>query len=217
MREKLLEPCATRDWILCSTGISCPCIRREHGETPVLQDMSESVTQPREPFAISRISTAPPFPHQNIDSLSAPRGASPKRHHDNASSTKPPAQANLPKPKYAASARGNVSVTTRISVTCLIHASIRGGRAEKNRADEVKFKAETWTHIQTSWRQITPTRRSSAEYQRTGFGIFCPQGSVHQDTFLQLPGRFRLSLDPPETEEEGLLVGADRSTSGSGF
>ncbi len=87
-----------------------------------------------------------------------------------------------------------------------IHASIRGDSAV-NRAAQVTFKAETWTHIQNIMDKDHPDARIVGWYHtHPGFGIFLSGMDLFiQDNFFNLPWQVAFVYDPT-SEEEGLFV-----------
>ncbi|HEX3355363.1 MAG TPA: Mov34/MPN/PAD-1 family protein [Tepidisphaeraceae bacterium] len=87
-----------------------------------------------------------------------------------------------------------------------IHASIRGDSAE-NRAAQVTFKAETWTHIQNIMESDHPDARIVGWYHtHPGFGIFLSGMDLFiQDNFFNLPWQVAFVYDPT-SGEEGLFV-----------
>src|SRR5205085_3445685 len=88
----------------------------------------------------------------------------------------------------------------------LIHASIRGDQASE-RATQVTFKAETWTHFQTVMERDHPDARIVGWYHtHPGFGIFLSGMDLFiQDNFFNLPWQVAFVYDPT-SGEEGLFV-----------
>lgn len=87
-----------------------------------------------------------------------------------------------------------------------IDHSIRGDSAE-NRAAQVTFKAETWTHIQNIMERDHPDAKIVGWYHtHPGFGIFLSGMDLFiQDNFFNLPWQVAFVYDPA-SEEEGLFV-----------
>jgi proteasome lid subunit RPN8/RPN11 len=88
----------------------------------------------------------------------------------------------------------------------LIHASIRGDQAQE-RAAQVTFKAETWTHIQAVMeREHADAKIVGWYHTHPGFGIFLSGMDLFiQDHFFNLPWQVAFVYDP-SSEEEGLFV-----------
>jgi len=88
----------------------------------------------------------------------------------------------------------------------LIHASIRGDQAQE-RAAQVTFKAETWTHIQSVMeRDHTDAKIIGWYHTHPGFGIFLSGMDLFiQDNFFNLPWQVAFVYDP-SSSEEGLFV-----------
>src|SRR4051794_5348452 len=87
-----------------------------------------------------------------------------------------------------------------------INHSIRGDSAE-NRAAQVTFKAETWTHIQNIMERDHPDEKIVGWYHtHPGFGIFLSGMDLFiQDNFFNLPWQVAFVYDPT-SGEEGLFV-----------
>ena len=87
-----------------------------------------------------------------------------------------------------------------------INHSIRGDSAV-NRAAQVTFKAETWTHIQNIMERDHPDEKIVGWYHtHPGFGIFLSGMDLFiQDNFFNLPWQVALVYDPT-SGEEGVFV-----------
>ena len=94
----------------------------------------------------------------------------------------------------------------RCGAYLLIHASIRGDSAV-NRAAQVTFKAETWTHIQSIMeRDHTDAKIVGWYHTHPGFGIFLSGMDLFiQDNFFNLPWQVAFVYDP-SSGDEGVFV-----------
>ena len=93
-----------------------------------------------------------------------------------------------------------------------INHSIRGDSAE-NRAAQVTFKAETWTHIQNAMERDHPEEKIVGWYHtHPGFGIFLSGMDLFiQDNFFNLPWQVAFVYDPSSGEEGAFVSRAGSS------
>src|SRR5581483_5889779 len=93
-----------------------------------------------------------------------------------------------------------------------VNHSIRGDSAE-NRAAQVTFKAETWTHIQNVMERDFPDEKIVGWYHtHPGFGIFLSGMDLFiQDNFFNLPWQVAFVYDPTSGEEGAFVWRAGSS------
>ena len=93
-----------------------------------------------------------------------------------------------------------------------INHSIRGDSAE-NRATQVTFKSETWTHIQSVMERDHADERIVGWYHtHPGFGIFLSGMDLFiQDNFFNLPWQVAFVYDPSSGEEGAFIWRAGAS------
>ena len=168
--------------------------------------MSENITPTRDPsLDVANIDGAQ-FPHRNIERLQGTREprfqvvikqAVLDEIHSHGRSS--------PEAEICGVLVGNVYRDNE-GPYLYIGNSIRGDSAE-NRAAQVTFKAETWTHIQDVMERNHADERIVGWYHtHPGFGIFLSGMDLFiQDNFFNLPWQVALVFDPT-SGEEGVFV-----------
>ena len=168
--------------------------------------MAEQVTPTRDPSLDVAAIDGAQYPHRNIERLQGTRESRFQavikqsvlddiRSHGQSS----------PEAEICGVLVGNVYRDNEGPYLYINH-SIRGDSAE-NRAAQVTFKAETWTHIQNIMERDHPDERIVGwHHTHPGFGIFLSGMDLFiQDNFFNLPWQVAFVYDPT-SGEEGLFV-----------